>query len=486
MLALLLPLVLRMQVAPADAARPAEPPTVRLFLLAGQSNMEGHAVADLDDPRDYNGGRGNLVQLLADPQLEPRFRQLRAADGTWAVRDDVLVSYKTDTEQKAGPLALGFAVYSDRHHFGPELGLGHVLGDRFDEPIVLIKTCWGGKSLAKDFRPPSAGGAVGPCWTQMLAEYRAAVTTLATTFPQLTNHAPRLDGFVWFQGWNDGCDDAAAAEYEENLVHFIGDLRNELGDPQLPFVVGETGNMDHVVLRGAQQKACSRAEVGGAARFVPTAAFLRRPQDSPNTTHGHHWFGNAESYLRIGDALGRALVELLEERAMGAASRRLTDFDEAEVAAQWITVNDGVMGGKSSGGPSFADGRLLFAGSTNTDGGGFSSIRMTPRALDLAAFAGIELRIRGDGRTYKLDVRMAGSRGARDVAYRADFANTAGEWCDARVPFASLRPTWRGEDLEGRAPALDPAQITALGLMIYDGKDGPFRLEVERISAYAK
>ncbi|MSR48353.1 MAG: sialate O-acetylesterase [Planctomycetes bacterium] len=275
--------------------------------------MEGHAVVDLDDARDYNCGRGNLMNYLAEPERSERWKKIRSTDGRFTARDDVFVVYRTESEQKAGPLDVGFAVYADRHHFGPELGIGHVLGDRFDEPVVLIKTCWGGKSLAHDFRPPSAGGELGPCWTRMLAEYRAAVATLATTFPALAQHTPRLDGCLWFQGWNDGCNEADAAEYEENLVHFIGDLRVALGDPRLPFVAGETGNMENAVLRSAQKQACSRPEVGGAARFVPTGAFLRKPEESPNPTHGHHWFGNAGSYLEIGAALGEAMVELRAE-----------------------------------------------------------------------------------------------------------------------------------------------------------------------------
>lgn len=58
--------------------------------------MEGHAVVDLDDARDFNGGRGNLVALLADPVAGPRWRSLLSADGAWMTRDDVLVSYKTE------------------------------------------------------------------------------------------------------------------------------------------------------------------------------------------------------------------------------------------------------------------------------------------------------------------------------------------------------------------------------------------------------
>lgn len=297
--------------APQPKAEPAAP-VLRVFLLAGQSNMEGHAVADLDDARDYNGGRGNLVSLLADPAAGARWQSLRRSDGVWTVRDDVFVSYKTEAVQKSGPLTLGYAVYDDAHHFGPELAIGAALGDRFAEPVLLIKTAWGGKSLAADFRPPSAGGAVGPFYLQMLAEFRAALAGLNTAFPQFAGHEARIEGVFWFQGWNDGCDDAASAEYASNLAHLVHDLRAELGDPRLPFVVGETGNMDNLILRAGQRAGCEQAE-GGRARFVPTAAFLRRAEDSPNPTHGHHWFGNAESYLLIGDALGRAMIELMDE-----------------------------------------------------------------------------------------------------------------------------------------------------------------------------
>ncbi|MBL8753910.1 MAG: sialate O-acetylesterase [Planctomycetes bacterium] len=293
----------------------APAPVLRVFLLAGQSNMEGQGAVDLDDARDYNGGRGNLAQFVDAPANAKEWGHLRAKDGTWATRDDVFVSYLTEHgTKKAGPLSVGFAVYDDRRHFGPELGIGHVLGARFSEPVLLVKTAWGGKSLMQDFRPPSATGDTGPFYTRMISEYRAAIAAIGTDFPALARHTPRLDGFVWFQGWNDGCDDKAAAEYERNLVLLIRDLRAELGDPALPFVVGETGNIDNQVLRDAQKNGCAHPDVATGARFVPTRQFLRKAEDSPNTTHGHHWFGNAESYLRIGDALGRAAADLVEAR----------------------------------------------------------------------------------------------------------------------------------------------------------------------------
>ncbi len=118
---------------------------------------------------------------------------------------------------------------------------------------------------------------------------------------------------MWFQGWNDGVDEQATASYGANLRHLIGDVRTRLGKPKLPFVVGETGNMNKPELHAGQRAGCEQADVAKHTVFVPTSAFLRAAEDSPNCGHGHHWFGNAESYLLIGDALGDALVELLPE-----------------------------------------------------------------------------------------------------------------------------------------------------------------------------
>jgi len=467
----------------------APPQVLHIYWLAGQSNMEGHGVVDLDGADGYNGGRGNLAKFVDDPANQKLWGDLRAADGSWAKRDDVVVSYLTENKnQKAGALSVGYSCYDDAHHFGPELGIGRALGNHFDSPVLLIKTAWGGKSLAKDFRPPSSGGVTGPFYNQIISEFRAALASIPTAFPQFAKCTPQVDGFIWFQGWNDGCDSAAAAEYEANLVHLIADVRKELGDPTLPFIVGETGNMDSTdgkILRNAQRKACESKDVIGA-RFVPTAQFLRKAEDSPNKTHSHHWFGNGESYLLIGDALGRATIEMVSTRSKSnpESSRTIIDFKGLDVAKQWMTVNDGVMGGKSKGGPSFVDGKLVFAGSTNTDGGGFSSIRGDSKQWGIDGFSGFVMRVRGDGRTYQLDTRIQTPNSRRDISYRADFKTVANEWFEVKVPFSAFKPSWRGADLEGRVPTFDPANLSSMGIMIYDGKDGPFRLEVDTIGVY--
>ena len=107
--------------------------------------------------------------------------------------------------------------------------------------------------------------------------------------------------------------EGALKSYSDNLVNMVRDLSDHLSKPRLAFVVGQTGNANNEELWTAQEKATKWSGFAGRARYVPTRSFLRKPEDSPNTGHGHHWFGNAESYLRIGKALGQAMIEVIDE-----------------------------------------------------------------------------------------------------------------------------------------------------------------------------
>ena len=304
----------------------AQEGTFKVFLLAGQSNMEGHAVVDLDHPDHYNGGRGNLERTLdSNPDFARRFRGIRDEQGEWTTRDDVWCWYRPwKGPLKAGPLSIGFAVYEGDHHFGPELGIGRVLGDSIEAPVLLIKTAWGGKSLQVDFRPPSREGATGPFYERMLKEYREGLADARRKFPKLEGLEPELAGFFWFQGWNDMVDQESTEAYPANLEALAADVRKALKSPRLPIVVGETGNAGSETFR--QRQAEGTARIPPPSAFVETRAFLRKPEDSPNQGHGHHWFGNAESYGLVGEALGLAMRELL--RASGDG-KRLEDRPES-------------------------------------------------------------------------------------------------------------------------------------------------------------
>jgi hypothetical protein len=280
---------------------------LRVFLLAGQSNMEGQGVVDMDDPQNYNGGKGNLVWSMANS--ENKMEHLKDAEGKWIEREDVEISFKGGGKLRKGPLTIGYTGYGGRSHIGPELQFGHVVGDEFPEPILLIKTAWGGKSLHVDFRPPSAGGETGPYYTQMISEIRDALKVLG-------DRDYTIEGFIWMQGWNDMGSKEATAEYADNLVHLASDIRKEFKLPNLPIVVGELGNSGPAK-EGSGMATFRAAQKAGTAKishaqFVPTSQFARPAELSPNKGHGHHWFGNAESYFLVGDALGQAVLDLMK------------------------------------------------------------------------------------------------------------------------------------------------------------------------------
>ena len=161
----------------------------------------------------------------------------------------------------------------------------------------------------------------------------------------------------------------------------------------------------------------------------------------------------------------------------------LTSFDADSPDLGWYVQNDNVMGGRSEGGFEQITGELLFAGSTNTNGGGFSSIRTQPFKLDVSDYDGIRLRVKADGRRYTWQLQTNARSRGRTVSYWADFETTAGEWVTVDIPFADFYPQFRGFKLDG--PEFDPSQLRELGLYIYDKKDGPFELRLDSVHAYA-
>ncbi len=148
----------------------------------------------------------------------------------------------------------------------------------------------------------------------------------------------------------------------------------------------------------------------------------------------------------------------------------------------WFVVNDTVMGGRSEGSITREPGGLRFTGRTNTRGGGFSSIRTRDMILDLSRHDGIRLRVLADGRRYTWRLTTDARWRGRQISYWADFGTKTGGWRDVEIPFADFRPTYRGTNLAG--PPLNTARISGMGLMIYDGKDGAFELQLSRIAAY--
>ena len=158
---------------PASAGG-AESGPLKVFILAGQSNMEGQGVVSMDDPHNYNGGKGNLVWSMKYSKSAEKMKHLENEKGEWVVRDNVRFRSRLMARCRKGGLTVSFTGYGGSSHIGAELQFGHVMGDYFDGPVLLIKTAWGGKSLYVNFRPPSSGGQAGPYYTKMIEEVRAA------------------------------------------------------------------------------------------------------------------------------------------------------------------------------------------------------------------------------------------------------------------------------------------------------------------------
>jgi len=281
---------------------------VKVFVLAGQSNMQGHGIVKADPER--NGGQGSLEHAAKEPSSPAAFKKLFDKEGAWVVRGDVWIDYF----ERRGRLTVGFGVREDC--IGPELGFGVVVGDAFNEPVLLIKLAWGGKSLARDFRPPSSGGEGGPNYREVIDRTKQALGEIPQRFPSLAGRKVELAGFGWHQGWNDRIDGGFVQEYEKNMANFIRDIRLDLGAPNLPFVIAETGmgglnekNPRALDLMKAQAAVTEYAEFRGNVAFVGTRAFWRKKEVSPSQ-QDYHWNSNAETYYLIGEAMGTAMVRL--------------------------------------------------------------------------------------------------------------------------------------------------------------------------------
>lgn len=298
---------------------------VKVFVLAGQSNMEGHGFIAAEPNR--NSGKGSLEFLVKESSTAARFAHLVRPDGAWRVRDDVWVSYL----DRHGPLTVGFGARKEM--IGPELGFGWVMGQAFEQPVLLIKCAWGGKSLAVDFRPPSSGkvpyslgekqdaaivtdpGIVGRYYRETLSLTKAALGKVKELVPG-SDGRYEVAGFGWHQGWNDRISDPFNAEYESNMANFIHDIRRDLGVPTLPFVIAETGmsgpeekHPRALSLMKAQAAVAEHPEFKGNVAFVGTKSFWRPQSESPSG-QGYHWNTNAETYYLIGEAMGQALQRL--------------------------------------------------------------------------------------------------------------------------------------------------------------------------------
>jgi hypothetical protein len=276
---------------------------LKVFILAGQSNMEGHARIETFD---YIGD---------DPATAPLLAKMRNPDGTPRTCEHACISYLTGGETNGeafGPLTAGYGARSNPAvsdgKIGPEFTFGITMDEALAEPVLIIKTAWGGKSLFHDFRPPSAGvyprtakdierdryheAQSGHYYRLMIEHVRKVLADLKRVCPEY-DAADGFDlaGFVWLQGWNDmvdhdvyphlpaGSTEPRFAKYSECLAALIRDVRKDLGVPSMPFVIGVMGvdgtkpNADIEAFRNAMTEPSLRPEFAGTVTAVATAPF---------------------------------------------------------------------------------------------------------------------------------------------------------------------------------------------------------------------
>lgn len=229
---------------------------LKVFILSGQSNMQGHATLP------------TLEHLTLDPKTQPLHDKIFDASGKPKVFGDIHIAYLTGDgsgdsykpAEKKGPLTASFGAPRGGPKIGPELTFGITLHGKLGEPILIIKTAWGGKSLNTDFRPPSAE----PHFLENRREssgefYRIMMEYVNKVLANPGDYHPAYDpaqgyeiaGFVWFQGFNDGVDKKAypggdMSPYSDLLARFIRDVRKDLKAPDMPFVIGVIGTSGRV------------------------------------------------------------------------------------------------------------------------------------------------------------------------------------------------------------------------------------------------
>jgi len=293
---------------------------VKVFILAGQSNMvgDGH-VGPVEK-------KGTLAYMAHRSDKAEQFRHLVGGDGKWLERGDVWYFQRqivkkdrrnVETVDIACGLRPGLQGTATKPKIGPELQFGHVMGEHFDEQVLVIKTAWGGKSLAVDFRPPGAGEPafelktrkdgtkpeIGKFYRDMIADVRYALDNLNKLFPEYKGEGYEIAGFGWHQGWNDGTNAAYAAEYGKNLPLLIRDIRRDLGVKNLPVVIASSGFGGHdnnlPGVRRCIKEVIEPAQIAVAAQMdnvtcVETRDFFRPREQSP-TGASYHWNSNAET-----------------------------------------------------------------------------------------------------------------------------------------------------------------------------------------------
>ncbi|MES2981840.1 MAG: sialate O-acetylesterase [Verrucomicrobiota bacterium] len=311
---------------------------LKVYILAGQSNMQGYANVTTFD------------YLAKDPKTAPLLAEMRDKEGKLTVCERVWINYLSEDNGgksviKEGKLTTGFG--ANANTIGPEFTFGITMEKLYKEPILIIKTAWGGKNIHTDFRPPSASEeGAGVYYKQMIDHVKQVLTDPKKIVPSYdAKDGYEIAGFVWFQGWNDIVDSKKYSkrgqpggydEYTTNMAHFIRDVRKDLKAPKIPFVIGvlgvdgpvETFKEDRYkeiyrTFREAQAAPAEMPEFKGNVTAIRTEIFwdheLVKARDKKERTpeeeeiakgashQGFHYYGAAKFFAPAGKAFAEAI-----------------------------------------------------------------------------------------------------------------------------------------------------------------------------------
>ena len=316
---------------------------VKVFILAGQSNMEGH------------GMLASLDHLGTHPKYGHLLKKLKNTDGSWATRNDVTVYWnKESKKQKHGPLSTDWGAMTGKS-IGPELMFGTIMGERYDEHVLLIKTAWGGKSVWSDFRSPGAGEMTwnekrilkrdhwlkpGHFYRKMVSEIKECLANVKDVVPAYEGQGYEIVGMAWFQGWNDYGEwhlqldgkrvgMGLIERYPHNLAAMFRDLRKDLDAPDMPIVIGELGVGGHEMAKRAknpeQHEAVAMVQFRKAQKavaddpslknvtFVPTADFWDTRLQELRIMGDKYWDVKRKKKIKSTDANVLPTKELNDE-----------------------------------------------------------------------------------------------------------------------------------------------------------------------------
>ena len=230
---------------------------------------------------------------------------------------------------------------------GPEIGFGHAVGNFFDEPVLLLKTSQGNRSLSWDFLTPGSkqfeykgkiyagykqtplswdkgttpkpiNWYAGKQYDDCIGAAHEVLRNFDKEFPHWKGRGYEIKGFAWWQGDKDRYVEAHAVRYEKNLVRLIKTLRTEFNAPKAKFVVATLGQTAKDA-QPSNEKLILNAQLavdgttGNYPEFKGNVSTVYTHPLSQGGASNSHYNGNAQTYMDVGLAMGEAMVRLLEE-----------------------------------------------------------------------------------------------------------------------------------------------------------------------------